>query len=133
MTKKRRNNGRNKKGRGHVKFVRCETSGARVPKDKAVKRYTVRNIVDSAGMRDLSEACAFEQPYALPKMYHKAYYSISAAVHNRFVKNRSRAMRKDRTPPPKFCPKQWKKQKENKKQFELSSTSVLTKNFQSNN
>merc|ERR1712202_73152 len=68
MTKKRRNNGRNKQGRGHVNFVRCETSGARVPKGKAVKKYIIRNMIDSAGMRDLSEACAFDQPYALPKI-----------------------------------------------------------------
>merc|ERR1719457_92991 len=34
-------------------------------------------------MRDLSEACAFDQPYALPKMYYKVYYSISAAIHLR--------------------------------------------------
>merc|ERR1719250_172571 len=47
-------------------------------------------------MRDLSEACAFDQPYALPKMYYKVYYSISAAIHLRLVKNRSRVARKDR-------------------------------------
>ena len=36
-----------------VKRVRCESSGVLVPKDKAVKRFIVRNIVDASAVRDL--------------------------------------------------------------------------------
>ena len=79
-----------------VKRVFCESSGALVPKDKAVKR-----IVESAAIRDLQESCAFEA-YTLPKLYRKAYYSISAAIHSKVVRVRSREARRIREPPRRF-------------------------------
>lgn len=43
--------------------MRCEASGALVPKDKAIKRFIVRNLVDASAVRDLSEASAVESEY----------------------------------------------------------------------
>ena len=112
MTKKRRANGRNKPAgaRGHGKRVRCESSGAMVPKDKAVSRYIVRNLVDASALRDMQEASVIDG-YALPKLYRKVYYSIAAAIHSRVVRVRSKKNgdRKVRTPPPRFRPRPEKK------------------------
>jgi len=109
MPKKRRANGRNKPSgaRGHVKRVFCESSGALVPKDKAVKRFIVKNMVESAAIRDLQEACAYET-YTLPKMYRKVHYSISAAIHSKVVRVRSREARRIREPPRRAPRKQEK-------------------------
>ncbi|EIE18661.1 ribosomal protein S26 component of cytosolic 80S ribosome and 40S small subunit, partial [Coccomyxa subellipsoidea C-169] len=103
MTKKRRSGGRSKPpgARGHVKRVRCEASGVLVPKDKAVKRFIVRNIVDASAIRDIQDASTIES-YALPKIYRKVYYSISAAIHSKIVRVRSRTERRNRVPPPRF-------------------------------
>eukprot|EP00183_Erythrolobus_madagascarensis_P001543 CAMPEP_0185851076 /NCGR_PEP_ID=MMETSP1354-20130828/5467_1 /TAXON_ID=708628 /ORGANISM="Erythrolobus madagascarensis, Strain CCMP3276" /LENGTH=110 /DNA_ID=CAMNT_0028551877 /DNA_START=1 /DNA_END=333 /DNA_ORIENTATION=+ len=95
MTVKRRNHGRNRHGRNHTRLVNCDGCGCKPPKDKAIKRFTVRNIVDKSSLSDLQEACIIDK-YELPKMYNKVQYCVSCAVHRKTVRPRSATDRKVR-------------------------------------
>ena len=90
MPSKRRNNGRAKKNKGHSDIVVCCQTGRSVPKDKAIKRFQMKAIVDASSKKDIQEASAYKkEAFHMPKIYIKNYYSISAAIHSRIVRVRS--------------------------------------------
>ena len=99
VTIKRRNHGRNRHNRGSAGHkMTCDGCGCKPATDKAVKRFTVKNIVDNSSMRDIKEASAYEV-YTLPKMYVKMVYCVGCAVHRRIVRSRPRELRKVREAP----------------------------------
>ncbi|KII68724.1 40S ribosomal protein S26 [Thelohanellus kitauei] len=110
MTKKRRNGGRSKKNRGHVRSVRCVNCGRCVPKDKAIKKFMFRSVVDSASAGDF-RAASFYEGYQFPRFFLNLTYCVSCAVHAKIVHVRSREERKIRAAPkPRFVPQKVEEQ-----------------------
>ena len=92
MPKKRRNNGRNKNHKGHSDAIHCENCHRLVPKDKAIKRFIIKNMVDGSSKRDIEEMSVYninEEKYSMPKLYLKNQYCIACGIHARIVRVRS--------------------------------------------
>ena len=90
MPKKRRNNGRNKANKGNSISVNCTNCTRLVPKDKAIKRYIIKNMVDGSSKRDIEDASAYNDENAqMPKLYIKNQWCVACAIHARIVKVRS--------------------------------------------
>lgn len=88
------------------------------PQDKAVKRMLVRNMIESAGQRDVIEASVYDS-FAIPKLYTKLMYCISCAVHAHIVRVRCAEDRRIRTPPQRL------KKKEDKDGKKVDRKSVV--------
>ncbi len=118
MPTKRRNNGRSKNNKGKSIIVRCINCRRCVPKDKAIKRYQMRNMVDGSSKADIRDSSAYPtEQFYMPKIYVKLAYCVSCAIHAKVVRVRSAQFRKTRTTTKLRAPERRAKDKQRQEQF----------------
>jgi small subunit ribosomal protein S26e len=101
MPKKRRNNGRNKKSRGTAGNVVCDNCCRYVAKDKCIKKFVIRDLIDGSSKEDVENVSAYKDKsnkgkVNIPKLYYKLTYCVSCAVHARIVRARNAIARRVR-------------------------------------
>lgn len=89
MPKKRKSRGRSKGSKGQSSRVQCDSCGAWVPRDKAIKVTKPVSILDPQLTRELQKQGAFIYRRVVTKSY-----CISCAIYQRVVKVRAKGERK---------------------------------------
>lgn len=87
MPKKRKNGGKNRHNRGNVRSITCDVTGKRVPKDKAVKRFYSKPLINSHHMKDIKDASYYHR-FQAPRLYKQQKFSVKSAQYHRVVKRR---------------------------------------------
>ena len=81
--------------RGHTRPISCSHCARMVPKDKAINKFTVKDIIEASSREDVQAVQVYKN-FVIPKVYHKLSYCVSCAIHMRLVRVRSAEDRKIR-------------------------------------
>ena len=89
MGKKRKSGGRSKGSKGTLAKVHCSSCGKLVPRDKAKRKTSYKNLVDFTIGKELRQ-----QGTQIARIPYVRYYCVSCAIHRHIVKIRSSDERK---------------------------------------
>ena len=67
-----------------------------IPKDKAIKGFLIKNMVDGSSKRVIEDQSVYGENYSMPRLFIKNQYCVSCGIHARIVRVRSTANRRIR-------------------------------------
>ena len=91
MGKKRKSGGRSKGKKGSLGKVQCSSCGRLVPRDKAKRKTSYKQLVDFTIAKELRQ-----QGTQIARIPYVRYFCVSCAIHKHHIKIRSQSERKNR-------------------------------------